>query len=310
LALWNMPKPQKRQREEEVDAASDPSEGASSAEDEAAVARYPTVTRRSTHKKKKVLVLCSRGVTSSYIELMEDLLKLMPHAHKDPKFDKREPLASLVEIAELSACAACLYFEARKMKDLYMWLGAVRTAGPCAKFLVQQVRPMRDIRLTGNCLMGTRPILSFDGSFESVPHLRVVKELLSFAFAPPKGHPRSKPFHDHVLAFSWSEDRIIARHYQVVPPLHDAKAESDSLVEIGPRFSLVPILILGGCFSGETLYSNDKFVSPNEARAEFKRQKAKRTMGHVAQKEKRRERIQVKGYDSLPPDELGEVFAD
>ena len=217
-----MPKSsRKRVREElEADASSSGEEpgtsngAASSAVDDAAT-RYPTVIRRSKHKKKKVLVLCSRGVTSSYVELMEDLLKIMPHARKDPKFDKREPLSSLVEIADLSACAACLYFEARKMQDLYMWVGAVRTEGPCAKFLVQQVRPMRDIRLTGNCLMGSRPILSFDGGFEAEPNLRAVKELLSFVFAPPKGHPASKPFHDHVLAFSWCEGRIIVRHYQV-----------------------------------------------------------------------------------------------
>lgn len=33
-------------------------------------------------------------------------------------------------------------------------------------------------------------------------------------------------------------------------------------------------------------------------------------MGHVAQKEKRRERIQVDGHDLMPPDELEDVFAD
>ena len=58
------------------------------------------------------------------------------------------------------------------------------------------------------------------------------------------------------------------------------------------------------------MYANEKFVSPNEARAELKRQKAKKTLGHVAQKEKRRERIQVEGYDLMPPDELEDVFQD
>ena len=152
---------------------------------------YPTVIRRATHKKKKVLVLASRGVTSAYMELMEDIMKLMPHCRKDPKFDKKEPLTSIVEIAQLAACKLCLYFETRKMKDLYLWAGRCE-GGPSVKFLVQQVRPMRDLRLTGNCLLGSRPILSFDNAFETSPTLSVLKSLLSDIFAPPKGHPRSK----------------------------------------------------------------------------------------------------------------------
>ena len=52
-----------------------------------------------------------------------------------------------------------MYFEARKRRDLYLWLSGVD--GPSAKFHVQQIRPMRDMRLTGNCLLGSRPILSF-----------------------------------------------------------------------------------------------------------------------------------------------------
>ena len=269
---------------------------------------YPTVQRRATHKKKKVLVLSSRGVTTGFVELMEDIIKLMPHARKDAKFDKGEPLTSLVEIAELVGCAATLYFEARKMQDLYMWIGAVKSSGPCAKFLVQQVRGMSDLRLTGNCLMGSRPILSFDGGFEETAEFRLLKGLLTHIFAPPKGHPRSKPFHDHVLTFSLLEGRILVRHYQVVPPLKDRKKEQGSLVEIGPRFALVPIRIMSGCFSGETLYANDGFVSPNTARSEAKRSRAKRTIGVVAQKEKKRERFFEKGVDLLPEDELADVF--
>eukprot|EP00965_Chrysotila_dentata_P024930 826625-Pleurochrysis_carterae.AAC.11 len=67
------------------------------------------VARRTTHKKKKVLLLCSRGVTSSNIELLEDLLKLMPHSKKDSKFDKRELLSTLKEIAQLVGCHYCMH---------------------------------------------------------------------------------------------------------------------------------------------------------------------------------------------------------
>jgi ribosome biogenesis protein BRX1 len=274
-------------------------------------AAYAAVLRRSTHKKKKVLVLSSRGVTSSNIELVEDLLKLLPHAKKDAKFDKGNALSTLVEIAELSDCALCLYFEARKRKDLYMWCGSIQDTGPSVKFLVQQVRPMSDPRLTGNCLLGSRPILSFDASFNDSATHRVFKGLLSTAFAAPKGHPRSKPFQDHVISFSCIlGGRIVVRHYQVVPPSDKEKHEEASLVEIGPRFVLVPVRVLEGCFTGKTLYASAGYVSPNETRSDLKRKRSKTTVGHVAQKERRRERIGVEGVDQMADDPFDDTFVD
>jgi len=271
---------------------------------------YPSVVRRATHKKKKVLVLCSRGVTNSYKEVMEDMLRLLPHSRKDHKFDKKDALTSIVEIAEMRGCHLALYLECRKMQDLYLWAGRVH-GGPSAKFLVEQVRPMRDLRLTGNCLLGSRPVLSFDGEFDAVPHLKVIKQLLASVFAPPQGHPRSKPFHDHVLSFSLLDGRVLVRHYQMVPSDADrkSKAEGDTLVEIGPRFALVPIRLLAGCFAGATLFSNDAYVSPNSARADLKRKRARTTVGAVAQKETRRKRIQQEGVDLMPEDEFADVFA-
>lgn len=304
------PRKVKRQQKSTTDAVDDAAALTENAATEVEP-RYPSVVRRTTHTKKKVLVVCSRGVTSTNVELMDDLLKLLPHGRKDPKFDKGEPLSTLGEIADLNACAGIMYFEARKMKDLYLWVcankTAAKTAGPCAKFLVEKVRPMRDLRLTGNCLLGSRTILSFDGSFERTAHAKVLKQLLAHIFAPPKGHPRSKPFHDHVLSFSWLDGRVVVRHYQVVPPLRDKKKEDDTLVEIGPRLTLVPIRILEGVFAGETIYSSESFKSPNLLRSEQKRRAAKRTIGHVAQKERRRDRI-AQGGDAMPEDELADVF--
>lgn len=62
-----------------------------------------------------------------------------------------------------------------------------------------------------------------------------MKRLLADIFAPPKGHPRTKPFHDHVISFSLLEGRVLIRHYQHVPPDPANRNNEEALVEIGPR---------------------------------------------------------------------------
>lgn len=77
------------------------------------------------------------------------------------------------------------------------------------------VHTMDELKMTGNCLKGSRPILSFDKSFDSAPHWALLKELLAQIFNVPKGSRRSKPFFDHVLSFSIADNRIWFRNYQV-----------------------------------------------------------------------------------------------
>ncbi len=52
---------------------------------------------------------------------------------------------------------------------------------------------------------------------------------------------------------------------QVVVPLEKKKpdAESVSLVEVGPRFTLNPVKIFDGSFGGATIYDNPQYTSPN-----------------------------------------------
>lgn len=107
-----------------------------------------------------------------------------------------------------------------------------------------------ELNFTGNCLKGSRPILSFDAAFEKEPHLRVIRELFHRVFGVPQGARKSKPFIDHVMSFSIVDGKIWVRNYQIneeeVAKTEAAKAETSkdsdmSLVEIGPRFTLQPI---------------------------------------------------------------------
>jgi ribosome biogenesis protein BRX1 len=110
---------------------------------------------------------------------------------------------------------------------------------------------MKELRITGNCLKWSRPLVVFDPAFDSAPHLSLLKEMfthvrfcslawrvqnISFiplvplfflrmnegfeflqVFSVPKDHPKSKPFIDHVISLSILDNRIWFRNYQVLP---------------------------------------------------------------------------------------------
>lgn len=153
---------------------------------------------------------------------------------------------------------------------------------------------MEELHFTGNCLKGSRPILSFDANFDSAPHLMLIKELLAQQFGVPKGARKTKPFVDHVMAFTVADNKIWTRCYQIneteagktsaIPeqglPMPSATETSTNgkkstetklnLVEIGPRFVLTPIIIQEGSFGGPIIYENKEFVSPNQVRREVR----------------------------------------
>lgn len=162
--------------------------------------------------KQRCLTLCSRGVTARYRHLLEDLRTLIPHHKKEAKLDcGDESLGNAVkEIAEIRGCTSVLFLECRKRKDAYFWIGRVggQNPGPTAKFHVSNIHTMDELRLTGNCMKNSRPILSFDESFGRLGHLILLKEIFIDVFGTPRGHPKSKPFVDRVMSFYFADDRV------------------------------------------------------------------------------------------------------
>lgn len=75
---------------------------------------------------------------------------------------------------------------------------------------------MDELRLTGNCIKGSRPFLSFSADFDTIPHLKLLKEVFSQAFGVPNKHPKSRPFYDHVFTFSFLDNRVWFRNFQVL----------------------------------------------------------------------------------------------
>jgi ribosome biogenesis protein BRX1 len=256
--------------------------------------------------KQRTLVLCSRGTTSQFRHVMEDLRKLMPHCKAESKFEKSSSFRDLAEVCEERSCNNCIYFESRKKKDLYMWITRV-PMGPSVKFQVLNIHTLGEIRYSGNCLLGSRPMLTFDPAFDKNPHLTVMKELLMQAFGTPRNHPKAKPFVDHVISFFYTDRKIFFRHYQVAPYTEADLDDPDkqNLTEIGPRFVLEPIRMLAGAWSGECIWASENYLSPTALRSSLKAAMGRKYSVRVSSKTGREDWEEEQQMDD---DELLDVF--
>lgn len=221
-----------------------------------------SVAAQKASNKQKCLVLGSRNMNGRDRHLLLDLRGLMPHSREHAKLATADEMGDqLQELATLHHCNSVMYIEAHRHDVAYMWL-AQSPAGPSVKLQLANVHTADSLRMAGNSLKYSRPLLHFDREFETIPHLRLVKSLLQLTYNTPRYHPKSKPFVDHVLSFMFLDGHIWFRNYQIV----DNGNAAPSLLEIGPRFTMEPIAILNGCCKGNVLWKNPDAMAPTEVR--------------------------------------------
>lgn len=156
---------------------------------------------------------------------------------------------------------------------------------------------MNELKLAGNCLRGSRPLLSFDPTFTEKPQYVLLKELLSQIFGVPKHHPKSQPFFDHVYTFTILDNRIWFRNFQIL-------SEDGALAEVGPRFVLNPVKIFSGSFGGAALWENPNYISPAKYRQQIRLKAKHKYLNRLEQKENAAQ----KSGDSYKMTPLDDIF--
>jgi len=215
--------------------------------------------------KTRILIVASRGVSHQERHLVNDLISLIPNSKKECKIERDIASEELNNICYMHSCKFCIYFEHRK-RELVMWMFR-SPGGPLAKFSVTNIHALNEIKLIGNCIKYSRPLLSFDKSFKESPHLLLLKELFTQCFNSPRGHPKTRPFYDHQICFYNINNQIFIRVYQILNEIKEKFTNQDQeskiqLLEIGPRFSLKLIRIFADSLGGKTLYLNKNYVAP------------------------------------------------
>lgn len=262
------------------------------------VKQSPSKLTKKWKNKQRVLLISSRGVSYLARHILANFKSMMPQTRSDSKFARKHGLQELNEVAEIRNCNKIMYLEMHKKQDAFLWISA-QPHGPSIKFSIENMHTMEELKLTGNCLKGSRPLLAFNDEFDSEPHWKLMKELLIQVMGTPYHHPKSQPFVDHVLNFSILDNKIWVRNYQI-------GEELNSLAEVGPRFVLNPIKIFDGCFGGAVLYENPKYIAPVVNRRLAKERASVKYSNRIAQKisiESRR----TKG-DTFPIDPTNDIF--
>lgn len=108
---------------------------------------------------------------------MSDVIDLLPHSKKESKIERKIAKEAINELCFQRSCNNCIYFEQRKNHDFFLWL-MKSPEGPSIKFAVHNIHTADELKLTGNSLKYSRPLLSFDNSFDTTPFLQLMKEML------------------------------------------------------------------------------------------------------------------------------------
>jgi len=78
---------------------------------------------------------------------------MMPHSKTDVKIESKIFHKEADEVCLVRNCTKkSLYFECRNKSDLYLWTSNVER-GPSAKFMVENIQTMEELKMTGNAEM-------------------------------------------------------------------------------------------------------------------------------------------------------------
>lgn len=134
-------------------------------ENELRAFKDPDPASREWKNRQRTLVVCSRGIAGRMRHLVQDLTDLIPNTKKESKLNRKDAVDVIDEMCFEKSCNNCMFFEQRKQKDLFMWLSK-SPVGPSAKFMVTNIHTADELKLSGNCLKFSRPLLSFDEGFD------------------------------------------------------------------------------------------------------------------------------------------------
>ena len=211
----------------------------------------PMISKALNHKP---LILANKGISHDIAQILDDFLKLVPHAKKESRTSEKD-FYSLDETATDLHCDTIALFQTKHHEDPFLWISK-SPEGPSMCLFIEESKSIEQLSSVGNCMKGSRPLLIFDPLFESTDIFSMTKDLFLRLFSVPFQDPHSKPFVDRTMTFNIINNKIIIHNFQI------QWEDTPTLVEIGPRLTLIPAFILAGVFKGHKIWKNNDLITP------------------------------------------------
>ncbi len=223
---------------------------------------FKTEKAKNWINKQRTLILSNKGTTERERGLLQNFLSLLPQSKRDGKLEKKNIADQIESCCDLQNTSNFIYLE-KKKRNTFLWVGKYPD-GPTLKYQVDSCNHAKDKRFLGNCLKSSRPILSFDSSFQNSIVKKIEKNIWVDALNVPKNHPKSQPFIDKIYSFKHFNGKLEFRNFQISQK--GEKATDIELFEIGPRMKLELVRIFEGVMRGKILYVNESYKKPSELR--------------------------------------------
>jgi ribosome biogenesis protein BRX1 len=165
----------------------------------------------------------------------EDLKKLIPNGKVILSSSIKESFFS----NEKKKSILILLCNGKKKKNLYFFLRNVK-GGSIFQFIINNLYSLKRSIFIGNAMKWSKPILTFDKNFLKIPHLRLLKPVLSRLVKSKVNDRNSEPYFDHMISFFYFNSKIWFRNYQInfFDKKKNLQKNPIQFIEIGPRFSL------------------------------------------------------------------------
>jgi len=147
-------------------------------EEELSVFKDADPLSKQWKNRQRTMVFSSRGITATYRQLASDMVQLLPNTKVESKLERKDIRQVINDLCYERSCNNYLFFDCHKHTDLFLWMSKSPN-GPSIKFQVKDVHTTKELKLTGNCLQYSRPLLSFCKMFDSEPHLQLAKEMMT-----------------------------------------------------------------------------------------------------------------------------------
>lgn len=215
--------------------------------------------RTAARDDEQLRVHLQKGATPRQRHLVRDFARVLPNAQLGAKIDARATLDSVQD-----ACyardngMAAVFLRAPFEDEMTLWLARVPD-GPSARFHVVNLHTVAELNFQYTVRRVRQPcLLSFDGSFEGAPHLRLIKELLRGLFAGPGGQPGAGGRFSSVISFCHVDEQIWVRAYDLHAEGEGAGDDGElSLRERGPRLVLIPQSVITSVVRGATIWCRE-----------------------------------------------------